>query len=750
VSHQIAGPQLLVRDDEEGISERTVTINRAIASLLPEPLCRHHHMLALEYTDGVLLVAGDPDSREEATSAIEQESGYEATLLWTERADVDAALDELFAANGHDVDAASQLSTDGLALGEFAMAPRLGESLAAQGLITEEQLSGAIEEQQSSGGRIGQVLIHMGAIEERELQAVLSGPLGLPTVDLSAYDPAEAPRDTIREPVARRLGVVAFAADEKHLYVAVPDALGVEETAALEAQTDLEVDQFLAPSMEIEEFLREVNRDAYTQIALSNLRERFPDSSAHEVLGGGQKVALVILAVVLIGFLIWNPVGTITVIFALASIFYLLTALYKLIAGFSALNHKYLIDITQDDLAAMDERALPVYTILVPLFREAAVIPYLVHGIESLDYPKAKLDVKLLCEEDDDETIDAIRVLNLPPHFDTVVVPASQPQTKPKACNYGLLAARGEYVVIYDAEDRPDPQQLKKAVLMFRNIDESVAVIQSKLNFFNQQTNWLTRWFSIEYSLLFDLLLPGLDARKDPIPLGGTSNHIKTDVLMQVGAWDPYNVTEDADLGIRFHQAGYRTTMMDSTTYEEANTQVGSWVRQRSRWIKGYLQTWLVYMRNPFRTMGGIGFKGFVSFNLLIGGTFIFLINPFFWALTTLFALTQAGFIQELFPGWVYFLAAALLFIGNFIFVFLGLVAAVRRGDDNLALYALFLPFYWGLMSVAAWKGFAQLITNPFYWEKTEHGIDVGAAPAGSTTTNAAPAGSTTTNGVVS
>jgi cellulose synthase/poly-beta-1,6-N-acetylglucosamine synthase-like glycosyltransferase len=288
--------------------------------------------------------------------------------------------------------------------------------------------------------------------------------------------------------------------------------------------------------------------------------------------------------------------------------------------------------------------------------------------------------------------------------------------------------------VIYDAEDRPDPQQLKRAVLMFRSIDESIVCIQARLNFFNQHTNWLTRWFSIEYSLLFDLLLPGLDSRRDPIPLGGTSNHLKTAALLEVGAWDPFNVTEDADLGIRLHQAGYRTTMMDSTTYEEANTQIGSWVRQRSRWIKGYLQTWLVYMRNPFRTLGGIGLKGFISFSLLIGGTFIFLINPFFWFLTTLFALTQAGFIQELFPGWMYFLAAALLFIGNFVFVYLGLVAAVRRGDDNLAVYALFLPFYWTLMSVAAWKGFAQLITNPFYWEKTEHGVDVGGQTAATPT----------------
>jgi cellulose synthase/poly-beta-1,6-N-acetylglucosamine synthase-like glycosyltransferase len=690
-------------------------------------------MLPVEYRDGTLVVAADPDSRDEAISAVRRESGYEAEFLFAERSHIDAAIDELFAVNGHDPSTTAGVSADSLVLSGMAMRPRLGETLAARGLITEEQLSDAVSEQQRSGGLIGQVLVHSGAIEERELQAVLAGPLGLPTVDLSAYDPSMAPRDAIPEPVTRRLGCVPFAGDSSTIYVAISDALDSEDAAELNDRTDLGVEYFLAPSIEIEKFRRGVHGHAYTETALSDLKERFPESSAYTVLSGGQKLALVVAAVLLIGFMIWSFKGTLIFVFALASVFYLLTALYKLVVGFSALNHKYLVDITSADLAAMDEKTLPVYTILVPLFREAAVIPYLVQGIESLDYPKAKLDVKLLCEEEDDETIDAITALNLPPHFDTVVVPHSQPQTKPKACNFGLLGARGELVVIYDAEDRPDPQQLKKAVFMFQNVDDSIVCIQSKLNFFNQQTNWLTRWFSIEYSLLFDLLLPGMDSRGDPIPLGGTSNHIKTDVLLQLGAWDPYNVTEDADLGIRLHQAGYRTTMMDSTTYEEANTEVGNWVRQRSRWIKGYLQTWLVYMRNPFTTVSGMGAKGFISFSLLIGGTFIFLINPFFWFLTTLFALTQAGFIQELFPGWVYFLAASLLFIGNFIFVFLGLVAAVRRGDDNLALYALFLPFYWGLMSVGAWKGFAQLITNPFYWEKTEHGLDVGEAPAGST-----------------
>jgi cellulose synthase/poly-beta-1,6-N-acetylglucosamine synthase-like glycosyltransferase len=687
-------------------------------------------MVAVEYRDEVITVAADPEGAADAIAAVRHETGNEVALLTADREDIDAAIDQLFAENGRDPEALTGASAASLLQHGIAVPPRLGESLAARGMVTEEHLRDAIDEQSTSGGRIGEVLVHAGALRESELQAVISEQLGLPTVTLSAHSPEAAPKDAIPEPVLRSIGCVPFAADDTTLFMAVPDALSAKDLAELSGHTSLAIDQFLAGGNEIEVFRRDVYRDEYSHAARFDLKERFPDSSAHMVLTGGQKVALAVLAIVLIGFLIWQPITTVVVVFSAAAVFYLLTALYKLIAGFSALNHEYLVDITDEDLEAMDERTLPVYTILIPLFREAAVIPYLVDGIEALDYPKRKLDVKLLCEEEDDETIDAIRAMNLPPHFDTVIVPPSQPQTKPKACNYGLLGAKGEYVVIYDAEDRPDPRQLKRAVMMFRNLDDSIVCIQARLNFFNQQTNWLTRWFSIEYSLLFDLLLPGLDSRGDPIPLGGTSNHLKTDALLEVGAWDPYNVTEDADLGIRLHQAGYRTTMMDSTTYEEANTQVGSWVRQRSRWIKGYLQTWLVYMRNPFRTLSGIGLKGFISFTLLIGGTFIFLLNPIFWFLTTLFALTQAGFIQQLFPGWVYFLSASLLFVGNFVFVYLGLVAAVRRGDDNLAVYALFLPVYWGLMSVAAYKGFAQLITNPFYWEKTEHGVDLGGHSA--------------------
>jgi cellulose synthase/poly-beta-1,6-N-acetylglucosamine synthase-like glycosyltransferase len=248
--------------------------------------------------------------------------------------------------------------------------------------------------------------------------------------------------------------------------------------------------------------------------------------------------------------------------------------------------------------------------------------------------------------------------------------------------------------------------------------------VQAKLNYFNPDQNLLTRWFSIEYSMWFDLILPGLDAQDVPIPLGGTSNHFVTERLIELGAWDPYNVTEDADLGIRLSKAGYQTAIIDSVTLEEANSQLSNWIRQRSRWIKGYIQTWLVHMRHPLALLRSLGFKSFISFQLIVGGTFIFLMNPIFWGLTTVFFFTHAGIIRDLFPSFVFYAAAFLLFIGNFVFVYLNVAGALERRSFHLVKYALLSPLYWGLMSLAAWKGFLQLFTKPFFWEKTEHGLD--------------------------
>jgi cellulose synthase/poly-beta-1,6-N-acetylglucosamine synthase-like glycosyltransferase len=368
----------------------------------------------------------------------------------------------------------------------------------------------------------------------------------------------------------------------------------------------------------------------------------------------------------------------------------------------------------------------PNFTVLCPMYKETAVLPQFVKAIEALDYPRHALEVLLLLEEDDTDTIAFAKSMNLPSWFEIIVVPDSQPKTKPKACNYGLQIAHGQYVVIFDAEDVPEPDQLKKAALAFARMRGNVACLQAPLNFYNPRQNVLTRMFTAEYSLWFDLMLTGLQHLDGPIPLGGTSNHFRTDVLRGLGGWDPYNVTEDADLGIRLYKQGFRTGMLDSTTYEEANPDVRNWIRQRSRWIKGYMQTFLVHTRGGWdlrRTRD----KHFLTFLLVIGGKVVVnFINPLMWLVTICYFVFRTSLgppIEKVYPPPVFYIAVVTLLLGNLLFVYTFLLGSAHRNNHDLIKYGLLAPFYWLLMSVAACKALWQLIWSPHYWEKTQHGL---------------------------
>jgi len=375
-------------------------------------------------------------------------------------------------------------------------------------------------------------------------------------------------------------------------------------------------------------------------------------------------------------------------------------------------------------LGADDNGTLPSYTILVPLYREANVLPRLAAALLALDYPLDKLDIKLIVESDDPETATIAERLAQDFGFHLVRVPEGAPRTKPRACNYAFALARGEFTVIYDAEDRPEPDQLRKAVARFRSGPREIACLQARLSFYNANENWLTRLFALDYALWFDVLLPALETLRVPMPLGGTSNHFRTSALRTVGAWDPYNVTEDADLGIRMAQSGMRVAMLDSTTFEEAPTTLAAWLKQRSRWLKGYMQTWLVHMRDPLALKRRTGWLGFLSLQFFLGGTVIAaLVNPLLW----LMFLWTARF------GWSTDVSAtgrALMTItsfgllsGNALLTWLAIIAPTRREWSGITPYAFAVTFYWALISLAAWRGLWQLATRPFYWEKTAHGL---------------------------
>jgi glycosyltransferase XagB len=385
------------------------------------------------------------------------------------------------------------------------------------------------------------------------------------------------------------------------------------------------------------------------------------------------------------------------------------------------------IIVPPEDLRKLDEKTLPNYTVLCPLYKEWKVVPQFIRAMQALDYPKEKLQVMLLLEEDDKETVSEIRRMDLPNYFDIVVVPHSLPKTKPKALNYGIKHTRGEMVVIYDAEDVPERNQLKKAVLAFRSQPENVKCIQAKLNFYNPRQNILTRVFTAEYSLWFDLVLTGLQSIHAPIPLGGTSNHFKKTDIIELKGWDSFNVTEDCDLGMRIVKKGYRTAVMDSTTYEEANSGMMNWFDQRTRWIKGYIQTYFVHMRSPHHFLKHLPDPHVITFQLIVGGKIAsMLINPIMWGVTIsyfLFRSTLGPQIEAFYPTPILYLAVLCIIFGNFLYLYYYMVGCAKRGQWSLIKYVFLVPVYWLAMSAAAYTAWYRLVKQPHYWSKTKHGL---------------------------
>ncbi|MGZ4445692.1 MAG: glycosyltransferase [Nocardioides sp.] len=686
----------------------------ALRTLIPEGICRTFRVLPYAESDGAVLVAAADADDAITAQVVAERIDRPVRLVRHTVNEIVAAIDTVYPPREAEVE------TPEARRARMQMAQMLTRS----GLVTDDQLQRAMLEYSRTGDPLGDILVAHEAISEDVLVAALSEVHQMQRVGLAEFEPDLDVARMLPEPLALRLQVVPVAATDDLVLLAVARPLDAESTALVEEALGSPFRQLLANRTELDQLLQRVHSPGYAEISTHALMELRPDESAHVVISGGQKAALVCTLIVVVLCLVVWPVKTVIGLVAFCSFLYLVVSFYKFRLTLRALGTHLETDVTDDEIAALDERHLPMYTILVPLYKEAGILPRLVRDLNALDYPRTRLDVKLLCEEDDEETVEAIRSMALPPHFHLVVVPDSLPKTKPKACNYGLQLATGHYCVIFDAEDRPDPDQLKKAVIAFDRVHPNVVCVQAKLNHFNQDQNLLTAWFANEYSMHFELVLPAMGAAESPIPLGGTSNHFITAKLRELGAWDPFNVTEDADLGIRLHREGYRTAMIDSTTLEEANSQVPNWIRQRSRWNKGYIQTWLVHMRSPMSLLSQTGFRGFMSFNLTMGSAFLLLINPIFWGLTTLYVLTRAGFIEQLFPGIVFYAASAMLFVGNFVFVYLNVAGSLQRGEFGLTRTALLSPLYWGLMSWAAWKGFIQLFTNPFYWEKTTHGLD--------------------------
>jgi cellulose synthase/poly-beta-1,6-N-acetylglucosamine synthase-like glycosyltransferase len=569
-----------------------------------------------------------------------------------------------------------------------------------------------------------EVLIASGHVSEEAYYKALAFSLGCPFVDLDTVPREWCPLASERLVLAATSGILPLAGREAVLVMA-PRGLAVRTLILrLGARSDLRHRALVTSPEQIRRFVQRHAAGAISWRASEWLRSTHPALSAATPPWKARTVLAALTGAFAVGLAAAPE-------FAVGLLMLAVTGMFL---AWSALRICSMLRKPGPPALAMrsPEGELPTYTIVVALYREATTLYDLVGALQAIDYPPEKLDIKLVLEADDRATRLAADLMELQRPFEIVLVAPSGPRTKPKALNTALPFARGEFVVIYDAEDHPEPDQLRRALAAFRAGGQRLACVQARLTIDNTDDSALTRVFTAEYAGLFDALLPGLAALRLPIPLGGSSNHFRTHVLRALGGWDPYNVAEDADLGMRLARLGYGADVIASSTFEEAPAQLKPWLRQRTRWFKGWMQTWCVHMRRPGLLISQLGFFGCVAFQLiLIGTVFAALLQPFALVVLPLLLAFRPSLFADVCTfgipglGWLHLIA----FVGGYVTsVVLALVGLRRRGLLSSAWLrpAMLLHWtllHWMLLSLAAWRALFHFLFDPYRWEKTEHGL---------------------------
>ncbi|RBI75981.1 glycosyl transferase [Roseovarius sp. TE539] len=594
----------------------------------------------------------------------------------------------------------------------------LEEALVESGSITRADASLALMVQRYCAAPLDRVLEAEGLASEAEVldaQATARRALRLDEAGLAAAStwPVEVdPRDLLRH------GMLPLAGAEGRARLATARP---SETGPLRTRLPREVADappVIAPRAAIQARIARDHRDTLTEAA----QARVPESeSCRSWLGPirGRLVVTFVLLGLCVGFTLMFPAGVFTMFAVWAGITLVVSAALKMAAFIASVTAPE--PDTMPDPGVKDGR-LPKVSILVPLFRETEIAHALIARLSRLTYPKCLLDVVLVLEEKDALTQQTLASIDLPPWMRAVVVPDGQPRTKPRAMNYALDFCEGDIVGIFDAEDAPDPDQITRVARRFQTAPPDLVCLQGILDYYNPRQNWLARCFTIEYATWFRVMLPGMSRLGLAIPLGGTTLYFRRHVLEELGGWDAHNVTEDADLGFRLARHGYRTEMINTVTAEEANCRAWPWIRQRSRWLKGYMTTYLVHMRNPrllFRQLGPRKFWGFQAH--FVSALSQFILAPFLWS----FWLLIFGLPHPLDP---YVARSTLVTVGVLFLlievfnVVLHMTAVSGREHRHLMAWAPTMHFYAPLGAVAAYKALYEMVFAPFFWDKTRHG----------------------------
>jgi glycosyltransferase XagB len=596
---------------------------------------------------------------------------------------------------------------------------RLGDALIGSGVLDRGMLARALDAQQHQDQRLGRILMVSGAISDEDLLAALARQSGLGQIDLTA-SPSDP--DLLRDidPYGcLEIEAVPWRLIGGTLVVAIADPSRAEEVRDRFSGEELRVALALAPAAEIR---RTITRQCSDRLR-RDARLRCPeDYSCRGWTAPGRRRGGWVAFAAACGVSIAAPMAVLQAIMLWVLVANAATTALRLTA-LAARRSRTLRRSEAQAPRLVEHRKLPRVSLLVPLLREEKVAQRLLDALAAMDYPAALLDIKLVLEEDDTVTRAAVGRAVMPPTIDVVTVPADALRTKPRAMNYALPFCEGEIVGVYDAEDRPDPAQIRAVVAHLQAAPPEVACVQGYLDFYNTDENWMSRCFTLEYAIWFRVVLLGVQRLGLPIPLGGTTVFFRREVLERIGAWDAHNVTEDADLGMRLARFGYRCEMIPSVTMEEATFRTMPWIRQRSRWLKGYAVTWATHMQRPAALWRDLGPRGFAGFQVLfLGSLTSYLSLPLFWAIGMAGLGFGFGFWSS-FSGWLMWGLFASMAAGQATMVAVAVAAARDAGRPGLARWVLALPFYTTLGAVAAYRAIGEIFTRPSYWHKTEHGV---------------------------
>ena len=594
----------------------------------------------------------------------------------------------------------------------------LGQHLLSAGLISEAALRAALRDQRKQHAALGDILVAKGELQRADLYAALAAQFSVDFVDLSAAPASESVRRSLPAALCVTHQVAPYRWLGDTLLVATHQPQKFDQVRAAAAALDLRV----LPVIALPDHIKTRIHTLFGALLAQRAMIRTPDALSCRSWSRRRPHRAVavatIAAPIALGLGVW-PVQAIVALSFLAVALLVLATGLKL-AAFLALQRPQ----PAPPAPAASLQRLPRISVMVPLFKETEIAEALVRRLQALSYPKALLEVVLVLEAQDRQTRKTLAKTALPSWMTIVEVPHSDTiTTKPRALNYALDFCSGDIIGVWDAEDAPAADQLEIVAAEFRKSAPNVACLQGKLDYYNSNANWMARCFTIEYATWWRCNLPGIERLGLVLPLGGTTLFFRRAALERLGAWDAHNVTEDADLGVRLARKGMTTRLIDTVTHEEATCRPWPWVRQRSRWLKGFLVTYLVHMRAPRTLWRDLGPRRFWGLQvMLLVAVAQFLLAPVllsFWPM--MFGLSHP--LSTALPPVALWVVLGLVILCEVTGLFVSYKALDRPSHRGLRPWVLTMPMYFTLGTLAAYKAMFELVVTPFFWDKTQHGV---------------------------